>query len=66
MDSSSTFPVSSDPKTQIMNQIRQEAAINNARQLIEVCPRPFPFLVAISPIPQTCLQESIELTRKST
>ncbi|KAL8925641.1 MAG: hypothetical protein Q9172_002145 [Xanthocarpia lactea] len=25
---------SSDPKTQIMNQIRQEAAVNNARALI--------------------------------
>lgn len=26
-----------DPKTQLMNQVRQEAALNNARQLIEVC-----------------------------
>ncbi|KAL8894294.1 MAG: hypothetical protein Q9180_009759 [Flavoplaca navasiana] len=26
---------STDPKTQIMNQIRQEAAVNNARQLID-------------------------------
>ena len=27
---------STDPKTLIMNQIRQEAAVNNARQLIDV------------------------------
>lgn len=27
---------SSDPKTQIMDQIRQEAALNNARALITV------------------------------
>jgi hypothetical protein len=26
-----------DPKTLLMNQVRQEAALNNARQLIEVC-----------------------------
>lgn len=25
-----------DPKTTLMNQVRQEAALNNARQLIEV------------------------------
>ena len=30
------FGSSSDPKTTIMNQIRQEAAVTNARQLIEV------------------------------
>ena len=34
---------SSDPKTQIMNQIRQEAAVNNARALINV-PLPIPLL----------------------
>ncbi|KAK4945087.1 protein translocase subunit [Elasticomyces elasticus] len=28
-------PSSSDPKTEIMNQIRQEAAVANARQLVE-------------------------------
>jgi hypothetical protein len=27
----------SDPKAMLMNQVRQEAALNNARQLIEVC-----------------------------
>ena len=27
---------SSDPKTAVMNQVRQEAALQNARQLIEV------------------------------
>jgi len=32
----------SDPKAMLMNQVRQEAALNNARQLIEVC---FPALV---------------------
>jgi hypothetical protein len=26
----------SDPKVQLMNQVKQEAALNNARQLIEV------------------------------
>jgi len=31
-----SLPSSSDPKTAIVNQIRQEAAINNARQLIDV------------------------------
>ncbi len=29
---------SSDPKAAIMNQIKQEAAVNNARQLIAVHP----------------------------
>jgi len=29
------FGSSSDPKTVLMNQVRQEAAVNNARQLIE-------------------------------
>ncbi|MCJ1257995.1 protein translocase subunit [Lignoscripta atroalba] len=29
------FPSSSDPKSAVMNQIRQEAAVTNARQLIE-------------------------------
>lgn len=32
---------SSDPKTQVMDQIRQEAALNNARALITVM-LPFP------------------------
>ena len=27
---------SSDPKTTLMNQVRQEAAVQNARQLVEV------------------------------
>ena len=31
---------SSDPKTMLMNQVKQEAALNNARQLIEVLPSP--------------------------
>ncbi|KFY75419.1 hypothetical protein V499_04604 [Pseudogymnoascus sp. VKM F-103] len=32
----SSFGISgSDPKTALMNQVRQEAALNNARQLIE-------------------------------
>ncbi|ESZ90323.1 hypothetical protein SBOR_9293 [Sclerotinia borealis F-4128] len=35
MDSLTNAFASSDPKTAIMNQIRQEAAMNNARQLIE-------------------------------
>ena len=43
MDSSSTLPVSSDPKIQFMNEVKQAAAINNARQLIEVCSLPSPF-----------------------
>lgn len=34
-----------DPKTTLMNQVRQEAALNNARQLIEVCHiHPLPFI----------------------
>ena len=39
MDTSISNPFStssSDPKTAVMNQIRQEAAVTNARQLIEV------------------------------
>lgn len=40
MDSLSTSNLSafasSDPKTAVMNQIRQEAAVQNARQLVEV------------------------------
>jgi hypothetical protein len=28
---------SSDPKAALMNQVRQEAALQNAKQLIEVC-----------------------------
>ncbi|KAF2434430.1 hypothetical protein EJ08DRAFT_605755 [Tothia fuscella] len=35
MDSFNTTVAGSDPKSQIMNQIRQEAAMHNARQLIE-------------------------------
>jgi hypothetical protein len=31
------FGGSSDPKAAVMNQVRQEAAMTNARQLIEVC-----------------------------
>lgn len=31
---------SSDPKTMLMNQVKQEAALNNARQLIEVLHSP--------------------------
>jgi hypothetical protein len=29
-----------DPKAAVMNQVRQEAAMTNARQLIEVCALP--------------------------
>ena len=37
MDSiSSSLDASSDPKTAIVRQIQQEAALNNARQLIDV------------------------------
>ena len=47
----STSSSSSDPKTAVMNQIRQEAAVNNARQLIEVnLPLP-PSLHPPSPTP---------------
>lgn len=41
---------SSDPKTQLMNQVRQEAAMINARQLIEVGSLPEPEQT-ITPIP---------------
>lgn len=30
------FGATSDPKAAVMNQVRQEAAMTNARQLIEV------------------------------
>jgi len=33
-----------DPKAAVMNQVKQEAAMTNARQLIEVCPSHFPNL----------------------
>jgi import inner membrane translocase subunit TIM13 len=41
-----------DPKTQIMRQVQQEAAMQNARMLVEVCPplptlHTFKFLVLI-------------------
>jgi import inner membrane translocase subunit TIM13 len=42
VSSSLGFSASSDPKTAVMNQVRQEAAMTNARQLIEAC-LPFPF-----------------------
>lgn len=35
----------SDPKNVLMNQVRQEAALNNARQLIEVC-TPLPYSIS--------------------
>ncbi|PSS12680.1 hypothetical protein M430DRAFT_44561 [Amorphotheca resinae ATCC 22711] len=35
VSSSLGFSASSDPKTAVMNQVRQEAAMTNARQLIE-------------------------------
>jgi hypothetical protein len=37
VSSSLGFSASSDPKTAVMNQVRQEAAMTNARQLIEAC-----------------------------
>jgi hypothetical protein len=33
-----SFGGSSDPKERLMNQVKQEAAMQNARQLIEVRP----------------------------
>lgn len=36
MDSLNNAFASSDPKAAVMNQVRQEAAMTNARQLIEV------------------------------
>ncbi|TVY48433.1 Mitochondrial import inner membrane translocase subunit [Lachnellula occidentalis] len=36
MDSMNNFGASADPKSAVMNQVRQEAAMNNARLLIEV------------------------------
>ncbi|KAL8707112.1 MAG: hypothetical protein Q9220_007810, partial [cf. Caloplaca sp. 1 TL-2023] len=36
MDINTSTLNSTDPKSQIMNQIRQEAAVNNARALITV------------------------------
>ena len=36
MDSLNSFGASADPKSAVMNQVRQEAAMNNARLLIEV------------------------------
>jgi hypothetical protein len=38
-----------DPKTLLMNQVRQEAALNNARQLIEVCFFALPLLPLLFP-----------------
>jgi import inner membrane translocase subunit TIM13 len=42
MDGIKNSPVfggsSSDPKAAVMNQVRQEAALQNAKQLIEVIP----------------------------
>ncbi|KAI9880208.1 MAG: protein translocase subunit [Pleopsidium flavum] len=35
INNSTGFGSSNDPKTSIMNQVRQEAAVANARQLIE-------------------------------
>ncbi|TVY38884.1 Mitochondrial import inner membrane translocase subunit [Lachnellula subtilissima] len=35
MDSMNSFGASADPKSAVMNQVRQEAAMNNARLLIE-------------------------------
>ncbi len=42
MDINNSALSSSDPKTQVINQFRQEIAVNNARQLISVrdCFRP--------------------------
>lgn len=55
MDSLSTSNLSayasSDPKTAVMQQIRQEAAVQNARQLVEVRHSPSPNLI---PIPRSC------------
>lgn len=39
---------SADPKSAVMNQVRQEAAMNNARQLIEVIGDPFPPVISVS------------------
>ncbi|TVY17316.1 Mitochondrial import inner membrane translocase subunit tim13 [Lachnellula arida] len=35
MDPMNSFGASADPKSAVMNQVRQEAAMNNARLLIE-------------------------------
>ena len=44
-------PSSSDPKTAFMNQVKQEAAVNNARQLIAVCAPPLTFRFLATPLP---------------
>lgn len=48
-------PTSSpDPKTAIMEQVRQDSAVSNARQLIEVGERPIPpFIETKSNFPLT-------------